>query len=79
MTKNCNKHSMKVNLLVKFNREKKVSKNITLTTNLIFIKVKIWDKSSTKNITLNTNLIFTKLKIWHRSSTNTHLKVFLGF
>ena len=33
----CNKFSMKVNLLVKFNR-----KNITLTTNLIFTKLKLW-------------------------------------
>ena len=31
-----NKFSMKVNLLIEYNRE-----NLTLTTNLIFIKVKL--------------------------------------
>ena len=37
----CNKLSMKVNVLVKFNREKYVPKNITLTANLIFAKLKL--------------------------------------
>ena len=41
ITKFCNKLSMKVNLLVKFTREKQVPKNITLTTNLIFAKLKL--------------------------------------
>ena len=36
ITKLCNKLSMKVNLLVEFNR-----KNITLTANLIFTKLKL--------------------------------------
>ena len=40
ITKFCNKLSMKVNL-VKFTREKQVPKNITLTTNLIFAKLKL--------------------------------------
>ena len=31
---------MKVDLLVEFNREKQVPKNITLTANLIFTKLK---------------------------------------
>ena len=37
----CSKLSMKVNVLVKFNREKYVPKNITLTANLIFAKLKL--------------------------------------
>ena len=36
ITKIGNKFSMKVNLLIEYNRE-----NLTLTTNLIFIKVKL--------------------------------------
>ena len=40
-----NKLSMKVNLFVEFNREKWVSKNITLTTILIFTKLKLWHKT----------------------------------
>ena len=42
----CNKLSMKVNVLVKFNREKYVPKNITLTANLIFAKLKLWRRRS---------------------------------
>ena len=40
ITKFCNKISMKVNLLVEFNGEKQVPKNITLTAILMFPQFK---------------------------------------